>query len=94
MPRVYNKNSDTIPESAVYIGRPSKFGNPFVVGEHGTRKTVIRKYKKWLAEQPSLVADIRKELRGKDLVCWCYPLTCHGDILLTVANQSTLFDDL
>lgn len=85
---VLNKRTDKIPQDAVYVGRPSKWGNPFVIGKDGSREEVIEKYKRWLLGQPSLVAQAKKELRGKSLVCWCAPLACHADILKGVANEA------
>lgn len=82
-PRVLNKKSGAV---GIYIGRPSKFGNPFVIGVDGTRAQVIAKYRKWLLGQPNLVAAARRELAGRNLVCWCAPLACHGDVLLEIAN--------
>lgn len=35
---------------------------------------------------PELVELAKKELKGKDLVCWCAPKLCHGDVLLEIAN--------
>ncbi len=87
MPKVLNKYKDFIPKDAFYIGRPSKYGNPFSIGKDGTRADVVRKHREWLCDQPDLVASIVEELRGKDLVCFCSPLECHGDILLWVANM-------
>lgn len=89
-PRVLNKNQTKItPEGAVYIGRPSKWGNPFVVGRDGSRDEVIEKYRDWLfTSRLDLREDARRELHGKDLVCWCAPLPCHGDILLEIANMA------
>ena len=52
----------------VYIGRPSKWGNPFVIGKDGTRVDVIRKYEDWIRTQPHLLAAL-PELRGKTLGC-------------------------
>lgn len=66
----------------VYIGRPSKWGNPFRIGVDGTREEVIQKYREWVRDQ-SLSFD---ELRGKTLGCYCHPLSCHGDILMELAN--------
>ncbi|TIL97281.1 MAG: DUF4326 domain-containing protein, partial [Mesorhizobium sp.] len=60
----------------VYIGRPSKWGNPFVIGRDGSREEVIEKYRAWLASQPELL-DALDELGGRDLVCWCAPQGCH-----------------
>ena len=64
----------------VYIGRPSKWGNPFEIGIDGTRVEVIKKYREWLKTKPELL-DALYELRGKKLACWCKPLFCHGDVL-------------
>ena len=70
----------------VYIGRPSKWGNPFVVGKDGTRKEVVEKYRQWILQQPELLNSLH-ELRGKVLGCWCSPKECHGDVLLEFANN-------
>ena len=88
MARVLNKYRDHIPKGAVYIGRPSKWGNPFVIGKDGNRNEVVDKYRKWLMDRPELVAAAKRELFGKDLVCFCAPKTCHGDVLLEIANES------
>src|SRR6202022_3195042 len=50
----------------VYVGRPSKWGNPFVIGRDGSRDQVIAKYGAWIVQQPSLMAALG-ELRGKHL---------------------------
>ena len=70
----------------VYIGRPSSFGNPFVVGRDGTWAVVIERYRDWLLSQPELVKRVQHELAGKILGCWCAPLPCHGDVLAKIAN--------
>ena len=70
----------------VYIGRPSKWGNPFKIGQDGDREAVLAKYRDWIMKQPELLADIG-ELRGKILGCWCKPEPCHGDTLLELANR-------
>ncbi len=69
----------------VYIGRPGKWGNPFVIGRDGTREHVIASYERWLKDQPRLMAAL-PELRGKVLGCWCAPLPCHGDVLARLAE--------
>jgi hypothetical protein len=86
MPKVLNRSKDNIPAGSVFIGRPSKWGNPFIIGKDGTRTEVIAKYKNWIMNQPELLSDAKKELKGKDLVCYCSPKKCHGDILLEIAN--------
>ncbi len=84
MPKVLNKRTDKIPLDAVYVGRPSKWGNPFKIGVDGTREEVIAKYREWLPTQHLNLV----ELWGKDLVCWCAPLHCHADVLLELAAKS------
>ncbi len=75
----------------VYIGRGGKWGNPFVLGKDGTREEVIAKYEAWLARQSHLIAAL-PELRGKVLGCWCAPQSCHGDVLLRLANAENAND--
>jgi len=91
MPRVYNLHgSEEIPDEAVYVGRPSRFGNPFVIGTHGDRDEVIEAHRKWLAqteEGQAVVDAARTELKGKDLICYCKPEACHADTLLEIANE-------
>lgn len=70
----------------VYIGRPSKWGNPFTIGKDGSRKDVIRKYKEYTIKKPQLLAFIN-ELQGKILGCWCRPHLCHGDVLVRLADK-------
>lgn len=69
----------------VYIGRPSKWGNPFVIGKDGDRAVVIAKYEAWVKTQPALMAAL-PELKGKTLGCFCAPQPCHGDVLARLAN--------
>ena len=76
-------------QSRIYVGRPSKWGNPFVIGRDGTRDEVIAKYRAWIVQQPALMTALH-DLRGKDLVCWCAPESCHGDVLLALANRHDL----
>lgn len=87
MPKVLNKRNVRDMTGKVYIGRPSKWGNPYMIGKDGTREEVIEKYESWLFVGKS---DLRfldlMELVGKDLVCWCAPLPCHGDVLLRLVK--------
>ena len=90
MPKVYNKRHSNIPKDAVYIGRPSKWGNPFEINKDGTREEVVEKYRKVVMHNDKYWSvwrwDAKTALKGKDLVCWCAPKLCHGDILLEIAN--------
>jgi hypothetical protein len=73
------------PAHYVYIGRPSKWGNPFAIGRDGDRNAVVAKYAVWIAQQPELLQAI-PELVDKVLGCWCAPQACHGDVLAALAN--------
>jgi hypothetical protein len=97
MPLVVNaegrKPNETRPHE-VYIGRQtrngwrkSKWANPFRLAHDGDRDLVIAMYRRWLLQQPGLMAAL-PELHGKDLVCWCAPDECHGDVLLELVNAS------
>jgi hypothetical protein len=66
---------------------PSKWGNPFLIGTHGTREECIALYENWLGGNTALLAAL-DELRGLVLGCWCAPRACHGDPLLRLANAS------
>ena len=73
----------------VYIGRGrgSIWGNPFVIGEHGDRDEVIRRFAEWLPTQAMLMDRVH-ELHGKTLGCFCAPQHCHGDVLAEIAEQA------
>ena len=70
----------------IYIGRPSKWGNPFPLNNESERLEVIDKYRRWVINQPELMAAL-PELKGKVLGCWCAPKPCHGDVLVELANR-------
>ena len=78
--RIYNQKDIRTMENKVYIGRPSIWGNPYIIGKHGSREDVIAKYEKYLENCPLVTARL-KELVGRDLVCHCKPKSCHGDVL-------------
>ena len=71
----------------VYIGRPSAYGNPFVLRAESERDKLIAKYEEWLRAQPELVAQVKRDLRNKTLGCWCAPRACHGEVLARVAME-------
>ena len=70
----------------VYIGRPSIWGNPFVIGRDGDKADRLRKYREWIISQPQLLERAKRELRGRTIACWCKPEACHGDILAEIAD--------
>lgn len=82
-PRVYSmRGRRAAPPDAVYVGRPSQWGNPFELGPKMGRAEAIVRFR--LEVLPFL--DLAP-LRGKDLVCWCAPKPCHADVLLEAANR-------
>lgn len=95
MPRVWNKRESNIPADAIYVGRPTKFGNPFRVGSYYNGKLLrqsdaVEQYRDWLLNSDQgleIMKAAKAELKGKDLVCWCAPKPCHADILFEVANK-------
>jgi len=73
--------------NAVYVGRPSPWGNPFKVSDFGLDQCLI-KYEAWLTEKLASDPHFLDPLRGKDLVCFC-PLnqSCHADIIMRFLNE-------
>jgi hypothetical protein len=67
----------------VYVGRPSKWGNPFKLTDERHRDKVCDQHEKLVLRQnPDL-----SELRGKVLGCWCAPKRCHAHTLAVLANR-------
>lgn len=73
----------------VYIGRPSKWGNPFRIGIDGSREEVIEKYRRWIMSQGELLSSLG-ELEGKVLGCWCPPNPCHGGVLVELIKKRSV----
>lgn len=78
----------------IYIGRPSIYGNPYshlpntlATFKVKTREEAIIKYEEYLLNNERLLELVKELLQGKVLGCYCYPLPCHGDILLKYANN-------
>lgn len=84
-----------MPPGAIYVGRPSKWGNQLRIGIDGTAQECVDKYREFIAgniwSSPTK-REIFEQLRGKDLACWCplpkagEPDMCHAAILLEIAN--------
>ncbi|MGW6210978.1 DUF4326 domain-containing protein [Streptomyces sp. NPDC055109] len=103
------------PAGAIYVGRGTRWGNPYVVTQFGQEHAVVDSqtsgvifsgkdetearrvactwYRAWLSSQPGLLAAIRRQLGGHDLMCWCPPPEpgdpdhCHAAVLLAHAND-------
>jgi len=76
-----------LPDGVVVVTRPTKWGNPHPL-ELGRSEAVCRYRTDLLAGRLDItVEQVREELRGRDLACYC-PLDepCHADVLLEIAN--------
>ena len=63
MCRVLNRHQTGVPSGAVYIGRGSKWGNPFRIDADGDRATVITKFERWLRDQHHLLRALSRNRR-------------------------------
>ena len=87
--RLSRQKGARLPAGAVVVARPSKWGNPFKIGKL-TRAQAIAAYRRDLlaGKLKVSVADVRRELAGRKLACWCrLNEACHADVLLEIANK-------
>ena len=80
----------------VYVGRPSKWGNPYKINQFGLEEC-LRLYELYLRYMLSQYPDFLDELKGKDLACWCplidkngNPILCHADIIIKIMKEKGL----
>lgn len=93
---VVNKYKHKPTGDDVYIGRGSKWGNPFTHIPSGTaaavvvatREEAIESYREYITtgKGACILKDLH-ELKDKNLVCFCAPKTCHGDILKELIGE-------
>ena len=88
--RVVNRRTE---KETIYIGRSSPLGNPYIIGKDGDRDTVIAKYRDYLVQQISkgnkeIINSLRliKQDPNARLGCYCKPLACHGDVILSLLD--------
>jgi hypothetical protein len=86
------------PAGVVVVSRPSRWGNPFRIGvdDDAARCVVLFREALENGELTYSVIDVRRELGGRELACWCettdpggQACLCHGDVLLDIANKQT-----
>lgn len=86
-----------IGKNKIYIGRNSYgfkgsvLNNKFKIGKDGNRDEVVEKYRRWLWIEfkkkgkvyEELVRISKQVIEGKEveLICWCSPQRCHGDVV-------------
>lgn len=85
------------PAGAVVVSRPTKWGNPYVPRPGQDLAGVVARFKNALVrgDLGVTIGDVRAELRGKDLLCWCQlpapgaPDVCHAAVLIEIANSGS-----
>lgn len=96
--RVWNQKFGNAPRKALYVGRPSRWGNPWIVNDSWcTRERAVWEYTEWLLEEE--VPETRKlrwalwqgALKDRELVCWCVDQSghgvCHAKVLAAISFQ-------
>lgn len=84
IPVILRRRGVALPSGAVYVGRGSRWGNKYRIGEDGTREEVIAKYRADLAADPARRDRLIEALAARHptaLACWCAPEACHADVL-------------
>jgi hypothetical protein len=82
-----------LPPNTVYVGRGSKWGNPFPFDHQRYlgKAWAVDAYAQWLTATlrgMTLVREHLHEIKGKHLACWCKPgEPCHADLLIALAND-------
>lgn len=100
MPLVYSKRKGAIspPPGAVLVDRSTPYGNPFIVWKDREWVEYVTLYNKWIRkpEQQYLREKMKRNLKGKDLICWCceepkgcedFPFICHGQVILQILGK-------
>lgn len=92
MPRVLNKRSDKIPSEAILVDRTTEWGNfVYKVKDHSleehNKAVELFRQNIMLEKNTELRNKAKIILKGHDVVCWCVPLPCHGNVWLEIANE-------
>lgn len=78
-------------EPYIWCGRPSIYGNPFILGPDGNRDEVCDKYEIYFNERIENDPDFKKEvskLKNKVIACCCKPKRCHLDTIARWLNKN------
>lgn len=83
-----------MPEGAIYVGRPTKWGNPYQQHDVCSPDQVVAMFTWYAKRRAEREPNWLDPLRGHDLACWCplvddqgNPVPCHADVLLGLANR-------
>lgn len=77
-------------DSTRFPKKDSIWANPFKISVEHDRKSVIKKYEKYIRkklDRDEISLEDLKRLKGKNLGCWCYPEKCHGDVLVKLIDE-------
>jgi len=96
---ILNKRFDDIPEGAVYIGRPSPWGNPYThlsntnsqvnTVQVATREIAVQAFREYAIVRLAAEPDWLEPLRwATALVCWCAPQSCHGNVIMELMGAA------
>ncbi|MEC4749885.1 DUF4326 domain-containing protein [Methylomicrobium sp. Wu6] len=90
--QIFNKKIDRVPADAIYIGRGSHLGNPYAIGESGSRDEVLKAYELYLNKEidqknPIILLKLRELSEQSSLACYCRPAPCHGEIIERVWRE-------
>ena len=77
-------------ENHVYVGRPSKWGNPCKLSDGKTRREAVDFYRDYVLNTDHLSKSVG-ELHGKVLGCWCAPYQCHAEVLHELAGNRPIY---
>ncbi len=81
---VLNKKKDKLPKGAMYVGRPTNLGNPFVIGPDGDREDVVAQYYIYfylMLDENLFYWNVCQAAHATALVCWCAPESCHANVI-------------
>src|SRR5688572_15241541 len=100
--KLSRKRGWRMPPNTLKIDRSTRWGNPFRIGQDAVHPRTRRAVQVATAEAAvelfaihlqtgsgaELAQAAKRELRGKNLACWCRDgHTCHGDVLLRISNS-------
>jgi len=82
-------------EYDLYVGRPSKYGNPYTVGLNGNAETCVKLFEAYARKRISSDAEFREAIKdcyGKRLACWCKSPPCHAFVIAGLAEELHAID--
>lgn len=89
MPLIYNKRIGGPFPNSKLVDRTTPYGNPFAISAINDRDQACNLFDEWIKkpEQRALVERAKKELRGFNLLCWCWPARCHAETWIRITND-------